>query len=68
MVKLGQGGFLEKGWKQAATALMPKSEREKKQQKKDMKGGVNLKKIATSTQYSRSTGSKQSAWQVRPLV
>lgn len=63
LVKLGQGGFLEKGWKQASIALMPKSEREKKQQKKDMKGGMNSKKKPTNTPYSRSTGSKQSAWQ-----
>lgn len=59
----GQSGFLDKGYKEAALALLPLSERQKKEQGAQKKPGVlggSKQNIATSR---RVTGSSHSAWQ-----
>lgn len=56
----GKGGFQEKGWKEAASALLPASER----QKGVKKASAADKKGSRQTVGTRKpTGSKNSAWQ-----
>lgn len=59
-----RSGFLNKGYTKAANALLPQSEREKKQQKSSnkKKGALGGSK-QTSTPSFRKSGSTQSAWQ-----
>lgn len=57
----GRGGFIQKGYTNAANALLPQSERDKKQQNKNKnkKGTLGGSK---QTQ-TRKPGSAHSAWQ-----
>ena len=58
----GKGGFQEKGWKEARSALLPASERQKIEKKKA--NGVGKSGSRQNTVTSRKpSGSKNSAWQ-----
>jgi len=59
----GQSGFLEKGYKEAALALMPLSERQKKEHGAQKKPGVLGGSKQNSATARRVTGSTHSAWQ-----
>ena len=58
----GNGGFLNKGYSEAAKALIPQSERDKQQRNTKKKGAIGGSKQTSAPSY-RSTGSTQSAWQ-----
>lgn len=58
----GNGGFLNKGYSEASKALIPQSERDKKQQNAKKKGAIGGSKQTSAPSY-RSTGSAQSSWQ-----
>jgi len=58
------GGFIEKGWSDAAKALIPLSEREKRELDGKKKGPLGGSKQTTVTgTFKMSSGSKENAWQ-----
>lgn len=59
----GQSGFLDKGYKEAALALLPLSERQKKEQGAQKKPGVLGGSKQNSATIRRVAGSSHSAWQ-----
>ncbi len=59
----GNSGFLNKGYSKAANALLPQSEKEKKQQNAKKKGPMGGSKQTSAPSYRKSSGSTQSAWQ-----
>jgi len=58
-----KSGFIEKGWNDAAKALLPASERDKQQGGNGTKSGKTGNKQATAQPKRQLTGSKQAAWQ-----
>jgi superfamily II RNA helicase len=56
------GAFIEKGWSDAAKALIPLSEREKQLEGKK-KGPLGGSKQTTVASFKMSSGSKDNAWQ-----
>lgn len=59
----GNGSFINKGYSEAANALIPKSEREKKQQNAKKKGPMGGSKQTVAPSFRKASGSTQSAWQ-----
>lgn len=61
----GKGGFSDVGWKKASMALLPASERVKREQGQKKGGSANskAKNKQSTTPSFRKTGSKHSAWQ-----
>ena len=59
----GKGGFHEKGWKEAALALLPASERQKNEKGKKKGNGDGKSSGPKNLSSRRNTGSKNSAWQ-----
>ena len=57
----GKSGFLNKGYSKASNALLPQSERDKKQQKGKKKGPMGGSKQTSAPSYHKSSWSTQSA-------